>query len=40
MEKKTLKQLYEAPAMEIVEAKYSSVICASGEGKDPWEEDD
>jgi hypothetical protein len=34
------KELYYSPTTQIVEVKTESIICGSGEGRNPWEEDD
>lgn len=37
---KRQKELYSAPTIRVVEMKMEAVVCGSGEGKNPWEEDD
>lgn len=37
---KRQKQIYDAPSIQVVEMKMEAVVCGSGEGKDPWENDD
>jgi len=34
------KEIYVAPTIEVVEVNVEGVVCASGEGKSPWEIDD
>ncbi len=33
------KRAYEAPTINVVEMKTEGIVCASGEGRDPWDED-
>ena len=38
--KEKKKELYEAPVIQVLELKQEGVLCASGEQRDVWDNDD